>query len=169
MKKQILLALGVAVSTGLAFAATQDPGSAGRPPRPRRPMDPTTLRQELGLSEQQVGELQKLRLDARKSAIRRHADTRLARLNLREALQSTSVDEKAVGARTRELSELQAANVRARVDARLALRKILSAEQQQKLKELRPQRPPRPGRRGDEGDDREAAAERAALTRPDVR
>ena len=126
------------------------------------------LRQELGLSEQQVSELQKLRLDARKSAIRRHADTRLARLSLREALQSASVDEKAVEARTRELSELQAANVRARVDTRLALRKILSAEQEQKLKDLRERRPrpPRPGRRGD---DRDAGGERDALTRPDVR
>jgi Spy/CpxP family protein refolding chaperone len=143
------------------------------------------MKQELGLSDQQLGQLQKLRLESRKSGIRRRADTQLARLNLREQLQAQSVDEKAVQARVKELSDLQAANLRARVDARLAMRKILTPEQQAKLRQLRAERPrmrerldgqqgpperaprpPRPGpRRGGGGD----GDGRDALTGPDVR
>jgi len=183
MKKQVLLALGVVVAAGLALAAAQDPERGPGPARPRRAMDPGVMKQELGLSDQQASQLQKLRLDARKTAIRRRADTQLARLGLQEQLHAPSVDEKALQARVKELSDLQAANLRARVDAQLALRRILTPDQQEKLKELRARRPrperldapddrpreraprpPRPGpRRGDD------EAERDALTRPDVR
>lgn len=106
-------------------------------------------------------------METRKAAIRRQADTRLARLGLQELMQAPSVDEKALQGRIRELSELHAANLRARVDARLALRKILTPDQLEELAQLRAQRlrPRRPGpRRGGGGD-----AGREALTRPDVR
>lgn len=142
---------------GIAIAAAQDPE---RSPRPR-------IKQELGLSDQQVSQLRELRLESRKAAIRRHAETRLARLGLRELVHAPSVDEKALQARIRELSDLHAAKLRARVDAQLALRKILTPEQLEQLSQLRAKRPRprRPGPRRGGGDD----AEREALTRPDVR
>jgi Spy/CpxP family protein refolding chaperone len=152
-------------------------------------MAPAMLKEELGLSEQQASELEKLRLDARRSGIRRHADTQLARLNLQEALSAPNVDERLVQSRTKELADLAAANIRARVDARLAMRKILTAEQQHKLDEMRPRlregldrpqdgsspdrgpRPPRPRpRRGEDGrDGRGEDRARDTLTRPDGR
>lgn len=185
MKNQVLLAVGVVALAGMAVAAVQDPQRGPRPGGPRGPRDAAALKQELGLSDQQVSQLQKLRMDARKSAIRRHADTRLARLGLQEALQAPSVDEKALQARIKELSDLHAAKLRARVDAQLAMRKLLTPDQQEKLKQLRAERPrprerfdgpedrplergprprrPRPPRGADEG------AEPEPLTRPDVR
>ena len=183
MKKQVLLAVGVLAGVGLAFAAaSQEPQRGPRPPGPPGPADPARMKQELGLSDQQVSQLQKLRMDGRKAAIRRRADTELARLGLQEIMQAQSVDEKALQARIKELSDLQAANLRARVDAQLALRKILTPEQQEKLKQLRAERPrggddgpqgprfergPRPRRpgpgRGDRDDDGGAP-----LTRPEV-
>lgn len=118
MKKQVLLAVAVVATAGIAIAAAQDPERGPRPRRPRGPRDAATIKQELGLSDQQ-------------------------------------------------LSDLHAANLRARLDAQLALRKILTPDQQAKLTQLRAQRlrPRRPGPRRGGGDD----AEREALTRPDVR
>ena len=46
------------------------------------------------------------------------------------------VDEKLVASRVKAVSDLQAAEVRARADRRLALRKLLTPEQQQKLRQL---------------------------------
>lgn len=183
MKKQVLLAVGVLATVGLAFAAaSQEPQRGPRPPRPPSPADPARMKQELGLSDQQVSQLQKLRTDGRKAAIRRRADTELARLGLQEIMQSQSVDEKALQTRIKELADLHAANLRAHVDAQLALRKILTAEQQEKLKQLRAERPrggddgppdprqergPRPRRPGP-GRDRDDEG-RAPLTRPEAR
>lgn len=150
MKKQVLFVFGVLAVAGLAVA--QAPEGRGRMQRgPRGPngrLDPAMVKQELGLNEQQVGELQKLRMEQRKAAIRRRADTQLARLGLRELMQAPTVDEKALQAKVKELADLHAAGIRARVDMGLALRKILTPEQQQKMKQLLMER----GRRGP-GDD----------------
>jgi Spy/CpxP family protein refolding chaperone len=177
MRKQFLFLLGILATTGLAVAQQRPPA---REPRSGRGLDPSTLKQELGLRDQQVSQLRKLQLDNRKAAIRRHADTQLARLALRELMDSSTVDEKVLQARIKELSELHAAQLRARADAQLAVRKILDTDQREKLAQLRAQRPrprfdgdqdqgpgrgprgprPRP-RRGDDGEQ--------ALTGPDVR
>jgi hypothetical protein len=47
------------------------------------------------------------------------------------------VDEKLVSERVRAVSDLQAAGVRAMADHRLALRKLLTPEQQEKLRSFR--------------------------------
>ena len=89
-----------------------------------------------GLSEEQAEQLRRLRAEERKQAIRRHADLAIARLDLDEALDAPTVDEKLVASRVRAVSDLQAAEVRARADRRLAMRKVLTPEQQQKLRQL---------------------------------
>lgn len=142
-----LEALLVAGFVGLgALAHAQGPEGPregpGRGPRRGAP-DPAELKAELGLSDEQVGQLRRLRLDQRKAAIRRHADLALARLGLEEALEAATVDEKTLQARIRELADLHAAELRSRVDGRLALRKILSAEQLDKLQRSRRERGPR--------------------------
>ena len=137
LKKQILVLIGVVATAGIALAA---PGAGRRGGGPDRAGRLSAWRQELGLSDDQVSQLQKLGSEGRRLAIRRHADVALARLNLREAMQKTPADEKLVQARTKELSDLRAANLRARVDARLAMREILTPEQLQKAKELRGER-----------------------------
>ncbi len=104
---------------------------------------PVALKQQLGLSDEQVAQLQKLRDDERKQAIRRRADIEIARIELREALAAPSADESLVTAKTKVLTDLQAGAVRARVEAQLALRKVLTKEQYTKLQQARPG----PGRR----------------------
>jgi Spy/CpxP family protein refolding chaperone len=146
MRKQALLLAGVLATATGGWALAQRPpeGPAPGPRGERRgpgAADPARLAHELGLNEQQTAQLKKLQLDGRKAAIRRNADTQLARLGLQELMDAPSVDEKALQARVKELSDLHAARLRARVDAQLALRKILTPEQQEKLKQLREQRP----------------------------
>jgi Spy/CpxP family protein refolding chaperone len=99
-----------------------------------------TLKQQLGLSDQQAAELQRLRSEEQKQAIRRQADLAVARMELQEALAAKPVDEKLVAAKTKAVADLQTAALQARVNAQLAVRKVLTPEQQEKLQQLRGER-----------------------------
>ena len=143
MRKQLLTVLGLIVGTGVALAAF--PGGEEDGPGRRRPGG-RDIKAELGLNEAQYSQLRKARLEERKAAIRRRADLHVARLELDELLDASTPDEKAVAAKVKELNDLQAAALKARVDARLALGRMLTPEQREKLKHLRG-----PGRRGGHG------------------
>ena len=132
MKNRIIAVMGLALLGGYAGLAAAQPATAARPSRP----DPPTLQREIGLSDEQAAQMRRLRSEERKQAIRRRADLAIARMELEEALDAPSVDEKLVGTRVRAVSDLQAAEVRARADRRLAMRKMLTPEQQGKLKQL---------------------------------
>ena len=144
MRKPLLAVLGLVVGTGVALAALPDAEERpGRGPGGREGRD---IQAELGLSESQYAQLKQMRVDERRAAIRRRADIQIARLELNELLDAAAPDEKVVAAKVKELNELQAAAVKARVDARLALGKILSPEQREKLHQMRG-----PGRRDGHG------------------
>ena len=98
--------------------------------------DWAALQREVGLTEEQAAALRRLRAEERKQAIRRRADLAIARVELEEALEAATVDEKLIATRVRAVSELQAAALRARVDRRLALRKVLTPEQRDKVRQL---------------------------------
>jgi Spy/CpxP family protein refolding chaperone len=144
MKKPLTLALlGILGVGGVALAQRPEAAQPG-PPHGRSHM--SMMKQELGLTDEQVGQLRKLHSDQRRAAIRRRADLRIARMDLDELLNAATVDEKALGTKMKEIGDLQAAALKARVDSRLALRKVLTPEQLQKMKELRPA-----ARRGERG------------------
>ncbi|HXB56053.1 MAG TPA: periplasmic heavy metal sensor [Vicinamibacteria bacterium] len=161
MKRHLLLAMGVLAAGGAALAALPDPDPAAAGP------DMARMQQQAGLTDAQVTQLKKLWGDQRKLAIRRRADMAIARMEMEELLDVPSIDEKALNAKVKELSDLQAATLRSRVDAQLALRKVVTPDQHQKLRNLlREQRwrgregPPqrgerRPGPGGAGGGDRE--------------
>jgi Spy/CpxP family protein refolding chaperone len=136
MSRQVIVGFVVMATAGAAFAASLER------PRPRR--DRAAIRQELGLTGDQESQLRRLRREARTSGVQRRADLRHARLGLREALEAARVDEGAVQVRTQELADARSAQLRARVEARLALRKILTPEQLEKLKTRRSERKPGP-------------------------
>ena len=110
--------------------AAQD---AGTPPRTGR----EAFRAELGLSDEQVAAIRELRTQQRKDEGQRRADARAARLGLEQALSAEPVDEAAVAARVKTLADVEAASARARAENRLALRRLMSAEQYQKLAQSR--------------------------------
>jgi Spy/CpxP family protein refolding chaperone len=129
------MAVGVLAAAGtVAMAAAQE-----RPRRPARP-DAVAIEKALGLTAEQADQLRKLRAEGRKQAIRHRADTEIARLELEELMGAPTVDEKAVAAKVKVLADLQAAGLLARTTQRLAMRRLLTPEQQEKLRQLAPRR-----------------------------
>ena len=145
MRVGLLMAMGVLAVAGtvVVAAAQEGPRRQGRPDR-------ATLEKELGLTADQAAQLKKLRVEGRKQAIRHRADLAIARLELSELMDAPTVDEKAVAAKVKAVSDLQAAALKARTDERLAMRRLLTPEQQEKMKQLgqggRRDRGPRPAR-----------------------
>ena len=145
MRVRMLAVVGVLAVAGtvVAAAAQERPRRQGRP-------DAAAIEKELGLSADQTAQLKKLRAEGRKQAIRNRADLAIARLELRELMDASTVDEKAVAAKVKAISDLQGAALQARTSQQLAMRRLLTPEQQEKMKQLAPRgrgdRGPRPGR-----------------------
>lgn len=149
--RQILVIGGLALVAGVALAA--GPERPGRPEE-RGPRDGRAeIKEALGLTDAQVADLHKLRMDEARKRIQAQANVRIARLELRELLAAPTVDEKAVRAKAKELEQAQTAAEEARVEAMIALRRIVNAEQAEKLLRLREHR--RHGRGPDDRPPRE--------------
>ena len=95
---------------------------------------------ELGLTDVQKADLQKLRETSRKDRLRKSTDLKIARLDLHSLLRAEKVDEKAVAAKLAEVSAAQAAMLKLRVDSALAMKRILTPEQQKKMQAMRANR-----------------------------
>ncbi len=161
MRKKIIALMGVLVGTGvMAVAAAQGP--QGPPPGRGQGMGPgmgpglAKIKAELGLTDEQEAQLRKLHLDQRKAQIRRRADLQVARMDLQELLAAKTVDDKAVAAKMKEINDLAAAGLKAHVDGQLGLRKVLTPEQVEKMKQFHNRPGPRqfrgrPGPRRGEG------------------
>lgn len=143
MRKQVLAALGVVVISGVALAMPE----RGRGPEPG-PGRIERLSQELGLTDEQLQQLRKLGVEHARQNIQRRAEIEIARLDLRELVEAATLDEKAVAAKVKELSDLHAGALKARVQQALDFRKALTPEQQEKWRSLRLREPrgPRPAR-----------------------
>lgn len=116
------------------------PGQRGfrHPGRGMRGMpDIARLREQLGLTDDQVKQLHALRVEGAKNAIRSRADVEVKRLELRELLQADQPDRAAIDRKLRELSDARYTAQKQRIDQRLAMRDILTPEQRSKMKELR--------------------------------
>lgn len=129
--------VGVLGVGAVAFAArpeaTQEGGRPGRP-------EGGQMERAAGLTDAQIAQLRKIRQEDQKQAIRRRADMRIAHMELNELLDAPTIDEKAVALKVKALSDLQAAALKARVDQRLAMRKIASADQLEKLRSMHRER-----------------------------
>ena len=96
---------GALVLGGTVLATAQE-----RPRREGRP-DRAAIQAELGLSADQAAQIEKLRVEGRKQAIRQRADLAIARLELQELMNAPTVDEKAVAVKVKAVSDLQAAGL----------------------------------------------------------
>jgi Spy/CpxP family protein refolding chaperone len=128
----------LAAVAGAALALTGAALMAQEQRQERRP-NRVALQAQIGLSDEQVAAIRKIHLQERKAAIRRNADMRIARLELQELMGAATVDEAAIAARVKTLGELQAAGLKARTDSQLAIRKLVTPEQFQKMQQLRHQ------------------------------
>jgi len=96
------------------------------------------MKQQMGLSDQQAVDLEKLMREERKRSIRHQADLRVAQMELDELLGAATPDDKLVAAKVKQIADLQSAGIRARLDERVAARKMLTAEQYQKFQRFGP-------------------------------
>jgi Spy/CpxP family protein refolding chaperone len=135
MKKQLLALAALVAVTGVALAAAPE-GPKPEGPRKERRLEKAHLKEALGLTDAQVADLKKVRSEQQKKKIRQQADAKIARLELRDLLLAPTVDEKAVRAKAKQVADLQAAAANDRVEAMLALRKVVSAEQADKLMKM---------------------------------
>jgi Spy/CpxP family protein refolding chaperone len=141
MSKRLLVMIGALALIGAGVAlAWPEREAAGPGP------DIARIQKEVGLNDGQVDQLKKLWTGQRKQEIRQRADMAIARMDLHQLLDAPTVDEKAVNAKVKELSDLHATALRAHVDSMLGMHKILTPEQRQKMKAL--MRSHRPAFRG---------------------
>ncbi len=101
---------------------------------------------ELGLTEAQRKDIRKVVEGARRDRLRKSTDLKIARMDLRSMLREEKVDEKAVSVKLAEIQTAQSALLKSRVDSVLAMKRILTPEQQKKMGELRRDRGFREGR-----------------------
>lgn len=86
----------------------------------------------LNLSEDQKAQIHKIMLDTRKKNIDTEAKLELAHLELQELLRADNPDQKKIDAQITEVSKLRETMLRARIDTRLAIQKVLTPEQRKK-------------------------------------
>jgi Spy/CpxP family protein refolding chaperone len=93
-------------------------------------------REKLGLSSEQVRNLERLRNDLERESIRKEADIRVAKMELNDLLAAQPVDMTKVEAKVREIERLRADLRFARIRTVAKGKEQLSAEQRKKLEEL---------------------------------
>ena len=106
---------------------------------PARMLRSERAHRQLGLTEDQSNRLRQLRLEARKSAIRRRADRETKQLELEELLGAAEHDRAAIDRTIQKMGALHAAGMKARIDQRLDFRDVLTPEQREKMREFREQ------------------------------
>ena len=151
-KLMTLMVLG----TLIVWAQPPEKGKAMKPPRPHhgppgmRPPGPPHLslhhldkmREHLDLSEEQYQALKKLMIDGNRAHIKKKGELHLERFELMTLMHETSPDPAAVKARFDRVSELEKSLRWEGLEMMLAAKKILSEEQQRKLRARMPGPPP---------------------------
>ncbi len=92
------------------------------------------VRQYLGLTDEQVGRLHKIGVDAEKASVQTRADMQLRHIELRELLRADSPDHDAIMQKIDEVNALQGKMQKQRVETMLSARSVLTPEQLKKVK-----------------------------------
>ena len=136
MRVKMFGAIGAIASVAALAALTAADLKAQEPRRARRG-GMAAIQSEIGLTDQQMAEIRRIHTEGRKAAIRRTADLRIARMELDELLSAATLDEAKIAARVKTIGELQSAAFKERTESRLAVRRLVTAEQYQKMQQVR--------------------------------
>lgn len=152
--KHFLVVVGLVtlVMGGTASWAGADPGSA-HDPHGKKPhagmgygksdhegmehhggLSPLDMKDELGLSEDQVTQLRPLELDYRKTMIQNGADLRLAMVDMGTLMDAKQVDMAAITRKVDEISLLQKNMMMYRVGVYLKVKEVLSPVQYEQFR-----------------------------------
>jgi len=131
-----LLAIGLLADT--ALGQVRDSGTALSERRPvharsgggwRRDRGIERMKERLGLSDEQTGQIRAILRDARKTSIKIRADLRVARIELGELVIQEKVEKEKIDAKLGQIGQLRQQRLRLRTDVVLATRDILTPEQ----------------------------------------
>ena len=92
------------------------------------------VRQYLGLTDEQVGRLHKIGVDAQKASVETRADMELRHIELRELLRADNPYHDAIMRKLDEVNALQGKMQKQGVETLLSARSVLTPEQQKKVK-----------------------------------
>jgi Spy/CpxP family protein refolding chaperone len=115
--------------------------------------DPS-IRQQVGITDEQAATIRKQELDFRKTEIRGRADLEVRRVDLNALLAADKPDRAAINAKLQEISAAQLSLQKSSIDYRLSMRDAITPAQREKLRQLmrdRRQRGGGPGRAGRQG------------------
>ena len=98
------------------------------------------LKEILGLTEEQAEQLRKIKMDARKTTVRKLADMQINQIELRELMRSKNPPRKQVKQKVQEISHLRGEMMEARINCILSVKSVLTPEQHQKAQELSSQK-----------------------------
>ena len=107
----------------------------------KRGMGRRNLMAQLDLTADQQEKVKAIRLENAKKMARIQADVKVASLELREVMAQDVPSAGEVKAKLKAVSEPPSRMMESRINTQLAMKKILTPEQRQKMKELRKQRP----------------------------
>jgi Spy/CpxP family protein refolding chaperone len=108
------------------------------------------MRQQLGITDEQVTKFHQQQEDFQKAGIQNRATMQVKRMELNDLLRADKPDRAAIDRKLAEVNVAQAASEKANIDHMLAVRSLLTADQQSKLKEMMQNRMG-PGGRGPMG------------------
>jgi Spy/CpxP family protein refolding chaperone len=92
------------------------------------------VRQYLGLTDEQVGRLHKIGVDAQKASVQSRADMELRHIELRELLRADNPDHDAIMQKLDEVNSLRGKMEKQGVETMLSARSVLTPEQLKKIK-----------------------------------
>jgi len=147
--KKVMMVVGCValVSGGIGFSAWADPGSVqdphGKPSHGgmgygdgahegmehHGGLSPLAMKEELGLSDEQVNRLRPLEMDYRKTMIQNGADLRVAMIDMGTLLDAKQTDMTALTSKVDEISLLQKKMMMYRVEVLLKVKEVLSPAQ----------------------------------------
>lgn len=136
--KGLMMTLSITVLTaGIAFS------------QPDQGKDlPPQLIKKLGLTEEQQEKVQSIRRNAEKEKIKAEAELHIKQIEMEEEIEKKSVNEKEVFKLIEAISALQKKLLESRIKTMLALKKVLTPEQQEKMKKFMQQRKEKFGQNG---------------------
>ena len=88
------------------------------------------------LSDDQVDSIKKMRFDYRKTSILLTADKEVAKMEFDQLVHSKTVDESAIRAAGEKIIEVKTKKIRAKVEAKIAVMKLLTNEQRNQVHKM---------------------------------
>ena len=112
------------------------PGRGGREFGLSRVLSDPAIREQVGVTTEQVAKIRQQESDFRKAAIRDRADLEVKRIDLNDLLAADKPDRAAIDSKLQEISTAQLAVEKSRIDYRLTMRDALTPAQRQKLRDV---------------------------------